>query len=287
MFYPTTGRLCVVCFLLAACTPPVGAIVPVSAPPLPQRVALADLVVVGKVQALEKELVKGSPVLEVPGVQHQVPYRIANLAIRTVLVGPPDLTKVQAAFIPAGEDLPRGVRKLVQVQLTVNQDGCFFLRKHPREPFYVAQVAYDVLDRGKMKEFDKELALVKRCAGLLKDPDAGLKAKDAEDRLLTAAMLIFRYRTPLWVYTGKPKTEPIDAEQSKLILKTLAEGDWTVQEGPAPLQPLALFLRLGLTEDDDWEPPTKLKEFAGAAQKWLHDKGRTYRLQRYVPEDKK
>jgi hypothetical protein len=287
MYHTTVGRLCVVLLVLAASVSPVGAVVPVNAPTLPQRVALADLVVVGKVTALDKELVKASPVLEIPGAEQQLPYRVAHLAVSSMLVGPRELTKVQVAFIPPGENLPRGVRKLVQLQLAADQEGCFFLRKHPRESFYVAQVAYDVLDRSKAKDFDKEVALVKRCVRLLDDPGAGLKAPAADDRLLTAAMLIFRYRTPQHVYTGKPKTEPIEAEQSKLILKVLAEGDWTVQEGPAPLLPLSLFLRLGLTEEDDWEQPAALKDLAGAAQKWLRDQGKAYRIQRYVPEDRR
>jgi hypothetical protein len=274
-------------FLLASCASPARAIIPVNAPPLPQRVALADLVVVGKVTALDKELVTASPVLEVPGTELKVPYRIAQLTVGSVVVGSRELTKVSVGFIPPGENLPRSVRKLVKVQLTVEQEGCFFLRKHPHEPFYVAQVAYDVLDRSKSKEFDKEVALVKRSARLLDDPAAGLQAREADDRLLTAAMLILRYRTPLHVYTDKPRTEPVEAAQSKLILKVLAEGDWTVQEGPAPLLPLSLFLRLGLSEEDGWDQPAALKEIPAAARKWLRDHARTYRIQRYVPEERR
>ena len=37
--------------------------------------------------------------------------------------------------------------------------------------------------------------MVKRCVKLLEKPTAGLKSKDASDRLLTASLLINRYRT--------------------------------------------------------------------------------------------
>ncbi len=143
------------------------------------------------------------------------------------------------------------------------------MRKHPDERFHVLLAWWDFLDKAKTKDFDRDLALVKRGAKLLADPVAGLRSRVAEDRLLTAGMLIFRYRTAQQVYRGDPKTEPIDAEQSRLILSALAEGDWTEKDARDPMGRLCLFSRLGLTDVDGWNPPPSAKEAGEAARRWL------------------
>ena len=48
----------------------------------------------------------------------------------------------------------------------------------------------------------------------------------------------------------------------------------------------ALFLWLGLTEADGWTEPRSPKEYPAAAQAWLRANAATYRIQRYVPEEK-
>src|SRR5207244_12214880 len=53
---------------------------------------------------------------------------------------------------------------------------------------------------------------------ILQAPDAALKAKDAQERFLAAAMLLAKYRTRK---SANDKTEAIAAEQSKLILKAI------------------------------------------------------------------
>lgn len=60
------------------------------------------------------------------------------------------------------------------------------------------------------------LVLTRRCVKLLDNTPAGLKAKEAEDRLLTIAMLIGRYRHYRPGVCG-PETEPIPADESKLM----------------------------------------------------------------------
>src|SRR4029077_13618603 len=124
-----------------------------------------------------------------------------------------------------------------QVELSTNQEGCFFLRKHPEESFAIAQASYDFMDKASEKNYGQDLALVKQCARLLETPLDGLKATDAEERRLTAAMLLFRYRTPRHVYRGKPATEPIDAAQSKLILTALQTGDGSEVAAASPMAP--------------------------------------------------
>src|SRR5262249_18014545 len=250
-------RLVLALLVLAICANPARAIVPLTAPPLPERVALADLIALGKVTAIENDLVEAAPLGKIPGVRNKVSYRIAVVSIQSALWGAERVERVRVAFAPPSADGAkpgRGTGRFALVRLAAGDEGCFFLHKHADEPFYVAAASYDFVDKKTTKEFDKDVGQVKRCVRLLGDPNAGLRSKQADDRLLTAALLIYRYRTPRYVYQGKPKTEPIEAEQSKRIVAALVEGDWSAKEGPAPGSPLSLFLRLGLTKADGWEP---------------------------------
>jgi hypothetical protein len=263
-------------------------------------VALADAVVVAKVDESKQGVVYAFGVLKIPGAK-KMPHQVAELNVGSVVLGPKEWAKrreahglqpvgftLQVGYIvtrgPNGEDLSR-LRRFATVKLTAGQEGCFFLKKHPEESFYVLQNAYDVVDKAKAKNFDRDLALIKRCAGLLKDPKLGLQARDKEDRLLTAAMLISRYRTPQFIYTGPPRTVPIDAEESRRILTILQEGDWSQDPTTNQLSPLVLFLRLDLSEEDGWLAPKTAADYPGAAQKWLREHADKYRIRRYVAEN--
>jgi hypothetical protein len=76
----------------------------------------------------------------------------------------------------------------------------------------------------------------------------------------------------------------VPADLSKLILEALAGADWGAPNGP--VSPHASFVRLGLTDKDGWAQPDDIKEFAPAARKWLRAHADSYRIQRYVPEEK-
>lgn len=265
--------------LLAAATP-AHAGIPIPEPPVPQRVALADCVVVGEVTEVKPEPVYAAPDLKIPGAP-KVPYRMAVIRAETVVVGPRDLREVRVGFVAAARP---GAPRQAALRWTRGQEACFFLRKHPDEPFYVAQAGWAVLPRRGAEEYARQRALVERCARLLAGPLAGLRSQDAADRLLTAALLIFRYRTARAVYRGEPRTEPVDAEQSRLILSALAEGPWPAREVNGPMGRLRLFLRLGLTEKDGWRPAAA-KDVAGAARAWLRANAATYRIRRYAPPE--
>jgi hypothetical protein len=259
--------------------PAVHAGFPIPQPPLPQRVALADCVVVGKVTKVVSDPVLAFALPKISKAP-RVRYQLAVLRVETALVGAKDLRELSVGFI-----VPSPSRRPADFQWSVGQEGCFFLRRHPDESFHVIQAAWDVVDKARTKEFDRDLSLVKRCAKLLTDPAAGLRSKDAEDRLLTAAMLLFRYRTAQHVYRGAPKTEPIDAEQSRLILSVLAEQPWTEADLREPTGRLRLFLRIGLTDKDGWKTPDSAKEAAVAARQWLRSNAAAYRIRRFVPEE--
>jgi hypothetical protein len=245
---------------------------PIPEPPIPQRVALADAVVVGRLTKTEEEPVQAFPLLKVRGGP-RVSFKISQVCVDRVLVGEAGLEHVRVGISP-GLSIP---------SLTEGQSGCFFLHKHPKEPFYVLSAASDFID-SRDDEFARALALAGRCAGLLGNTDEGLRSRDADDRLLTAAMLIFRFRTARYVYSGAPRTEPIDPELSRRLLAVLAEGPLSDKAAREPTGRLTLFFRLGLTEEDGWDPPKSLPGISAAAEKWLGENAGTYRIRRYVPE---
>lgn len=270
-------------FLLAwaRLTAPVSAGFPRPEPPLPQRIAVADCVVVGKVKRVLEEPAQAFALPKIAGAP-KVAHQMAVVAVESVLVGANDLREVRVGFVAP----PASSRRRPEFQWSVDQEGCFFLRKHPDESFWVIQTAFDVVDKAKTKDYDRDLALLKRCAELLKDADRGLCSAEGDERLLAAALLLFRYRTPQYVYRGEPKTEPIEPGQSRLILSVLSEGEWTEKDVRTPLGRFPLFLRIGVTARDGWRPSESDKESAEAAWRWLRAHAASYRIRRYVPPDK-
>jgi len=259
--------------------------------PLPERVAMANIIVVGKVTAIEEKTV---PAHQFPGAKENADFTIAVVEIKDALLGAKGLTHLKVGFVepkaPAGgADKTGGLRRpplrVQPVVLAKGQEGCFLLNQHFEESFYVAPGFDYVLDKTNAN-YDKELGTVKHCAKLLSDPEAGLKSKSADDRSTTAGLLIIRYRTAL---TANPKEETIDAEQSKLILQGLADGDWSKAFSPTELAPQMIFGRLNLTDKDGWKPgpfQSFQKEFPEAAKKWLKDNADSYCIKRFVNDTK-
>jgi hypothetical protein len=219
-----------------------------------------------------------------------VDYQIANVQVGDALLGAKDAKEIKVAFLPPASGPGPGprIRRFPQFNLTLDQEGCLFLVKHPTEDFYIGQNYYDIL--GKTDgTFDKDMEEIKRCVKLLADPSAGLKAKSADDRFVTAAMLVTRYRTQR---SGAAKTEPIDAEQSKQILLTLADADWTppkvgvIGRAAIPLNAQGLFFQLGLTEKDGWSVPKDASAIPDEAKKWLKSNAEKYRIERFVADKK-
>lgn len=279
-----TSRTRIFFALLACLTSAVAIQAKVAAPPqIPQRLTQADCVVVGKVVSLEDKTVMLAATRDDAEKQE---YRVALVKIDDGLFGAKGLTHVRVAFRPVAA---RGGRtRFEHLNHTVGQEACFILTRHFAEPgLFVAPAWYQVLDKsGKgMGDYDAELKLLRRCTKILEEPDAALKSKDAADRFLAAALLIGRYRNA----DLGTKTEPIPAEQSKLILAALAEADWTQRDAQTQLTPHQVFAQLALQPADGWKPPIfkdVLKEFPIAAQKWLKDNP-NYRIQRYVADAKK
>jgi hypothetical protein len=283
------------CLALLAGALPVGAMM-IAPAPVPQRVATADVVVVGKVTAFADKTVSARPV---PGAPEKVEYQVAIVRIDDALLGAKDRKEIRVGFRlpppavnpvpgPGGGPVRIGpIRKWREPSLVLDQEAMLFLVKHPEADFYVMPAYYSVIDK-KSPGFANDLAEVQKAARLLADPKASLESKNADERLLTAGLLISRFRTPR---VGAPaKTEPIDATQSKLILQTLADADWKAAPRPGIglylMTPQALFFRLGLQAKDGWVQPKDGKAIPEAAQKWLKDNADTYRIERFVAAEK-
>ena len=248
-----TRRLALAAALVLLLTLTVAAPAVMIAPsPIPDRVAQADLVFVGKVTAIEDKTVMSK---RFPGAGDKTEYRVALVQIQDPVKGTKSLTHVRLGFVPPPPPPPApppgapqvfrsGGGRAPQLNHTVGQEALFFVKKHFDGDFYTAAMYFEVVEK-KSGTFDKDLALARRCAKLLDDPRANLQAKNADDRLATAAMLLNRYRTPK-AGTPNPKTEPIDAAESALILKAIAAGDWTKQPNFQEVSPQFVFGRLNL-----------------------------------------
>jgi hypothetical protein len=280
------------CLAALAAASPARALM-IAPPPLSQRVATADVVVVGKVTGFADKTVS---VVPFPGATDKVEYQVAIVEVKDALQGGgKDTKEIKVGFVAPGGGGPvgpgGGIRPPIRgggVNLLVDQEYVLFLNPHREAPFYAVS-GFGAVPKKDNPNFDKDLDEVKRCAKLLADPMASLKAKEAGDRTRTAEMLVARYRLPRWA-APEPKTEDVGAEESKLILQTLADADWDVKGPPGPvvrqMSPMNSFFQLGLTEKDGWKQPQDGKELQAAAKKWLKDNADKYRIQKIVPDKK-
>jgi hypothetical protein len=267
----TVNLLAVIVISVSALSARAGQIA-ADALPLPNRVALAELVIIGKVSSIEEKAVSALPQA---GATNKVDYRIAVVDVGDALIAPKGTKTVKLGFVPPP---PNVFISPPPFQATAGMEGAYFLSKHFDSDFYVASGQLDFLEKSS-PNYEKNVALIKRCVKLLEDPNASLKAKENEDRFLTAGMVLARYRT-----RKSPKAEEtqIDADESKLILQALADADWAPSADPMQLTPQMVLMRLPLTEKDGWTPPKDPKELPAYAQKWTKDHADTYRISKFV-----
>jgi hypothetical protein len=296
-----TGAAALACLTLlgAAVSARAVAINPNYKPPVQTRVAAADCIVVGKITTIADKTVAA---LQYPGAQQKGEFKVATLKISKALTGVKGLTEIKVGY-PApvrvigpgggpggGIRPPIRPRPIINQSLSVGQEGLWFLAKHFDGDFYVVS-GYPMAPVDKKdKDFDKDLKLTQHCLKILAKPMTGLKAKDQSERLLTVSLLMDRYRTVKQGMKFPYKTKPIGKEESKLILKTIAESDWTKPEEKYKIYGTNLFYRIGLQATDGWTQPkfapgqNYQQVLQDAFKEWLKDKGKDYQVQRYVAE---
>jgi hypothetical protein len=245
-------------------------------PPAATRIAKADAVIVGKVEALEPQDV----------MVGNVAYRIAVVKINDGVKGVKTEKTLRIGFVP--EPMPKNDKGPIvirtgarPVQLTAGQEGLFILKKQDKENFYtIGGVVGYYINSDKNADFAKEVMVAKTVLKVSENPLAHLKAKDAEERLLAASVLIEKYRS----FQGPKSTqEPIDAAESKLIMQALAGSDWKTQANFMALRPspVRLFQQLGVTAKDGFTVPAG-GNYQAAQEAWVRDNAEKYRIQRFV-----
>jgi hypothetical protein len=278
------------------------------------RMMQADAIFVGRVVAIEPMDVEATPAPN----QGKVMYRVAQVQVTEIIHGvKKDTQMVRVAFIaqpnqpqpggiggginpgniqilpvqppnggPAIQPFPGGRRPFpgnVQMQLTVGQDGLFAVGKHHKENFFLSPTNF--VQRENNVNFANEVKTAKQIAKAMDNPVAALKAEDKQDRYVAAAILISKYRSnPTGVAM---KSEPIDANESKLILQALQGGDWAVGRYNAQVpQPMELFNQLGVTPKEGYNPVNvrNQNDIHAAMQKWLDENNGKFVINRLVAD---
>ena len=258
----------------------------------------SEVVVVGKVVRIEKDTVEATaPYI---GAKEKKTYRVAVVKIDSSIVGAKNAKEIRIGFVPWPKRGPndRPLRTDILIpELKEGQESIFFVSKHPTAGFHVMMRRDSPMEIS-TEQGKAELAILKRAAERLADPMKGLKSDRAEVRAETAALLLIKYRTSRG-FVAQTEAVPIDAEESRLILKGLAEGEWAYRgDRPyrtyAPLAHLA-FWQLRLTEKDGWVPPVIVPPQPGtpppdeglfwqdAFAKWIKGPGKDYRIKKIVP----
>ena len=234
------------------------------------RFTLAECVVVGKVLSFDGQLVSAAPL---PQAKQKVQYAVAEVEIVQALKGAEGLTHLRFGFVP-------------NENLHIGQVGCFFLNPHFSEAFYVMPSRFGLASmRDNNPGFEAELKQYEHWGKLLRDPNASLQSENAEDRYLTASLLLSEYNTfQPGVHVSATKKTAIDAKQSKLILLAIANVDWSKVGKNMETVPSQLFNQLGLTPKQGWTAQgiKTAKDFEDAAKKWLKNNAETFQIKAFV-----
>jgi hypothetical protein len=269
--------------------------------PIPETFVIADVVVVGKITAKEKETVHAQ--IYPDNKTAKWDFQIFELTASSVIKG-----KEVKTFRVAVPQLPQhmrpieaeigGRKKLLNPEAKIGSEGVFLLIKHCERDFYVLPTLGGFLEKSEA-DHEQECAQLRRCARLLRNPDESLRSKQKEDRFLTAYMLVYEYcaRPGRMAASKGVVAEPVDAKHSRLILHALLDdGDWTAAGKPAFTGPLGRVyphqLLASITLDDaamkkkPTVKPFPVEEYAKEGRKWLEDVRDTAQLQRLVRKAK-
>lgn len=236
-------------------------------PPIWSRLARANTVILGTVEAIEDKTVEA---VADPSSKEKHTYKIARVKVNEVLVGNKELKEVKVGFFKDDELKPE-------------KEAVFILTPHFQQPFmHCSDSQYDLFTSDSIN-YNVWTKILRDAGKCLESPNEMLKSQEPRERLLTAAVLISKYREP----SIGTKTEPIDAEQSKLLLRVLRDADWGREDKPYRLHPQPIFLLLGVGVKDGFNPPKDPKDITGArlaAENWLIDNHAKYRITRFVAD---
>lgn len=106
--------------------------------------------------------------------------------------------------------------------------------------------------------------------------------------------MIGKYRSGV-PFGGPTEQVSIGAEESKLILKALLDGEWKLDRFDTLANPFGASYQLGLTNKDGWAEPVVAPSPPGAPPdvaavrkaafaKWLAGPGKDYQIKKFVPK---
>jgi len=260
MFLPAAAVVAAVAGLVAFVGPVSALMIAIKAPV--QRALSADVVVVGKVTGIAKDDVEANAPFA--GSKEKLKYKVATVKIATGLAGADKMTEIKIGFVAAVKPDPNApVKPIIRprpgfqgVELKEGQELLLFVTKHPTGDFYIIgnmDAPIDVTtEQGK-----KELESIKKLTTTLADPMKSLKSDKPEVRGETATALVMKYRS-YPAFGGEVAQVALGADESKLILKGLIDGEWSNNfRGGAVggLSAMQAFYSLGLTEKDGWVAP--------------------------------
>jgi hypothetical protein len=235
-----------------------------------QRFTSAEWVLVGKITNYDEKMMQALPA---PGAKAKQEFAVAVLEISKAIKGADGLTHIRIA-LDMTQNLPLG------------KEACFFLNPHFEEPVCVMNWRFGAPDyKENNPGFDALVQQYERWGRLLKSPLEGLQSKDADERFLTAALLVTEHRTfRPGFHSQDQRTAAIDATQSKLILLALADAEWSkfILDNTVSVQ--TLFGQLGPTAQDGWNASIgyDAKGYEMAVKKWLNDNADTFRIKAFV-----
>ncbi len=279
--------------------------------PTQNKVLQSQVIVIGKIQNLEKELVQAKPF---PGSAEKVAFQVATIKIEKALLGAKDETHIRVAWqsnpntgnavAPAIVAPPLGGGAVPQIAImphirrpganqiafSKDQEGCFFLQKHPDGDFYYASIFMTPLDK-KAPNYKSEIEETQKILTILKNPKKALASKEKSDQFQAASVLLFKYRSyPAMVPQGKKVVQkPIDAEISKSILNVLIKMDWNSTDPSKPCL-INLFGLLHLNSQDGWQstkfttPDEYEKAMSSSVKKWLAENKDKFQIKKWVIE---
>jgi hypothetical protein len=247
---------------------------------LAQKVAVADCVVLGKITAIQDKPAQGK------GEMRGWDFTIVEVEVKESLYGAKDKKQVRLGF-PHIDKQAVDAKPGPKPDLTVGQIGFFCGLLDGTNDFYIVPMGCSCAE--KEPGFKKDLTAARRLGRLLQDPEEGLKSADVEDRLLTASMLVLRNCYAPWRRGMVGAAKPIDREQSKRILRALAEGDWKKnrQEVRHAVAALLLSVKFGAPPLKDFPVEKGEEQWTAATKQWLKQNAETYRIHQLWIDDKK
>jgi hypothetical protein len=267
-----------------------------------QKVMASEVILVGKVSAIEKESVE----LEPGPKQPKIAYSVASIKIETSLLGAKNITHAKVLFpkpadgtvkadgpiegapLLPGRPIRPGGGGFQPITLTEGQEGLFFLQKHPSDAgYFIIQQGHNPIAAADANYKD-ELEKVKASTLAFADPVKALSVEKLEQRLPAAMALATRYRMyPPNNVTGVVEEVELPGEESKLIVKALLEADWTKTDAPKLADLLGLVPgQYGLPEIHMKDGETMAEVRQTAFKAWHEKFGSKYSVKRLVAKTK-